>query len=308
MNLSDPRNKTCDCCPEPRTFNQWRKKHLRLVPVPIDDPECPICREPYGERSLVNGMLDTPYQMVGLSNCSHVFGKACLYAMIQAGKGWNNCPLCRGQWFQDAKGLPTDPEPLRIEAAELVASVTSVDIATARYWIYREPEWKDRAQLMLMDWMERHNDATKLMIKTTNTEMVSGLLVKLANWLPPLDHCPISSSGMYTGDPLTFKYWQLPPQFVRHPLLDSWFSPNGQRLHDMFRARIAAALPPHNLSRDSQAVIDDVILQSVEFYGSQDVLITRVYTLGLNTSSSHGLLPRTPILGTFEHCLGDYSF
>ena len=54
-----------------------------------DDRICPICAQPYGEKSVGGDGTEDVVRMT----CSHVIGRNCIVKILDAGNG--ECPFCR---------------------------------------------------------------------------------------------------------------------------------------------------------------------------------------------------------------------
>lgn len=75
--------------------------------TPRPSSPCPICRKQYSPRDLsyvhpVHPLTETEYavQIVGRSECLHIFGRVCLEKHIAGGLPWSHaCPICRAEWF-----------------------------------------------------------------------------------------------------------------------------------------------------------------------------------------------------------------
>jgi hypothetical protein len=75
-----------------------RRLNAILTPVPVlqaqDDPDCPICREPLGQRT---EDVEDGEEAVKLP-CGHIFGRGCIRTWISGwipGNAFPVCPMCR---------------------------------------------------------------------------------------------------------------------------------------------------------------------------------------------------------------------
>ncbi|KAH8710202.1 hypothetical protein GQ44DRAFT_437007 [Phaeosphaeriaceae sp. PMI808] len=87
----------------------------------IEDPTCPICREPYsgadGAEERPEADQEDPVSIDMVAEwfgsrrcCGHVIGRSCLFRHLTAPGAWaNKCPLCRDVWFHET--LPEDTQP-----------------------------------------------------------------------------------------------------------------------------------------------------------------------------------------------------
>ncbi|KAF2498135.1 hypothetical protein BU16DRAFT_536201 [Lophium mytilinum] len=66
-----------------------------------DLPEqCPICHEEFDF-----GADDLPVQVIGVPNCSHIFGRSCLTEWFSSGNpNVSTCPMCRTQLYGEDEG------------------------------------------------------------------------------------------------------------------------------------------------------------------------------------------------------------
>jgi hypothetical protein len=118
-----------------RDAQEANKGALLITPISLhklEEPNCPICREPYcevptgGRTPVANQEWAVSVDMVAewfgpKRCCGHIMGRKCLEQHLQATGPWRNkCPLCRDIWFHEyapAHAAPTAnrPQPLRAQ-------------------------------------------------------------------------------------------------------------------------------------------------------------------------------------------------
>jgi hypothetical protein len=107
-----------------------------------EEEECAICQRTYGGENLAVMKLDSHHQVVGLADCRHVFGRACIEQVIRLTEtDFVRCPLCRTQWCYviGDEDVGIDPPGLIHYYTLRTALIGACDYTTVRKHLWAHP-------------------------------------------------------------------------------------------------------------------------------------------------------------------------
>jgi hypothetical protein len=154
-NTTAANERCCDKCDEPRTWEQFRFNHMWLPEHPVeDDAVCAICHEPYGNEDLSNLLVDHACAILGIPQCTHIFGYDCICSMIHFADedATTRCPLCRTPWWynEDSGSGPITEQDRHIQSEDW-AERCQRDYNTMRWILFQEPDYADAYPPMALE-------------------------------------------------------------------------------------------------------------------------------------------------------------
>jgi len=248
----------CDKCDAPRTYRQFMQNHTTTpkLPAPEEEEErdiCAICRLPYGSENLSLMMLDSRLAVTNLAGCKHIFGAACVKWLSRDSCTalHQRCPLCRTEWWHEKD--PTDPDTddqTKHTMSEQLARHWETDYSTARYFMYREQEYRhvypplERVALLASLKM-RQAIGTAVMTDAIQLRLRK-LQEKYVLTIAELAYDPMEVSLehlMY--DPFTFNNYYLSASCMRSAIYQTLTSMRGERLWQMYRDMVRGTQAGH---------------------------------------------------------------
>ncbi|KAF2003848.1 hypothetical protein P154DRAFT_73025 [Amniculicola lignicola CBS 123094] len=274
----------CDSCSQPRSKEQFCKNHL-LPWIPLSTEEeqeanhdpshhiCPICQLPYGSTNETNNTIDTPHRITGLP-CTHLFGIACIQQIFSKEyPGFNRCPLCRLEWFQDTSDR-LDMERERISRA--LAAEMHTDYLTARYTLFREPHLEALVPPMAYAHFVEMLELYRGVFDALHVPVVQGFVDALAKinededeagTFDPREDCP--GGGFPFVDPFSFVGFGWGDEVVYAAVVNALQHFRGRRLVEMY-------LEERVRGGDVVRMLDRVVEAWEEVFGEESGFVSLV--------------------------------